>query len=280
MRNLTIIVFMAGILIAGCIRHENRNSRTVVLLEYDKTMPQATYSAARLHNAFTAMGYSVVEDSADGYYRISVSIDTLNLEPESFTVVPGKNEIKITGGDKRGMIYGALSLAEDILNGVKLHDIPGKMEKPHYPMRAIKHNTSWYSYRPSSALDQHYETLRDPGYWKAFLDMMAENRFNSLAIFNLHPFVFMITPRNFPEASPFSPEEMEEWKHLHREIIRMASERAIDVYLFPFNIFVSEEFSKAHNVALKNFYPNYYCEGDTSEIVKRYIRECVTQVLQ
>lgn len=280
MRNLTIIAFLAGMLIAGCTGHNNGKYKPDVMLEYDKTVPQAIYSAARLRNALTAMGYSVVEDSTDGYYRISVSTDTLNLEPESFTVVPGKKEIKITGGDKRGMIYGALSLAEDILNGSKLQDIAGKMEKPHYPMRAIKHNTSWYSYRPSSALDQHYETLKDPDYWRAFLDMMSENRFNSLAIFNLHPFVFMIVPDNFPEASPFSSEEMEKWKELHREIISMASERAIDVYLFPFNIFVSEEFSKAHNVALKNFYPHYYCEGDTSEIVKRYTRESVAQVLK
>jgi hypothetical protein len=110
--------------------------------------------------------------------------------------------------------------------------------------------------------------------------MMAENRFNSLSIFNIHPFVYMITPKNFPEASPFTPEEMEQWKNLHKEIFRMASERAIDTYLIPFNIFVSEEFSKAHNVALNNFYPYYYSAGDTSEIVKRYIRECVTQVLQ
>jgi hypothetical protein len=90
----------------------------------------------------------------------------------------------------------------------------------------------------------------------------------------------MITPENFPEASPFSPEEMDEWKKLHHEIFRMAAERAIDVYLIPFNIFVSEELAKAHNVAKTNFYPHYYCEGDTSELVKRYMKECVTQVLK
>jgi len=110
--------------------------------------------------------------------------------------------------------------------------------------------------------------------------MMAENRFNSLSIFNLHPFTYMIIPKNFPEASPFSPAEMEEWKQLHQEIFRMASERAIDTYIIPFNIFVSEEFSKAHNIALTNFYPHYYCKGDTSNLVKKYMRECVTQVLQ
>lgn len=280
MRNVLLTIFMTGAIITGCSRQESGKNSRVVFLEYDKSMPQAAYSAFRLTEALSAGGYSVTDDSLECNYRMSFSIDTVLYGPESFSVLPGKGIIKITGGDARGLIYGSLSLAEDLLNGIKLQDISSKTEKPHYLLRAIKHNTSWYSYRPSSALDQHYETLRNPAYWKAFLDMMAENRFNSLAIFNLHPFVFMITPENFPEASPFTPEEMEQWKELHREIIRMASERAIDVYLVPFNIFVSEEFSKAHNVARTNFYPHYYCEGDTSEIVKRYMRECVTQVLK
>lgn len=60
----------------------------------------------------------------------------------------------------------------------------------------------------------------------------------------------------------------------------MAEERAIDTYLIPFNIFVSHEFSKAHGIAEKNVYPHYYVPGDTSEILKRYMRESVTQVLQ
>ena len=251
-----------------------------VYLEFDKSMPQAVYASKKLKEALTMNGYTVADDSLEDNYRITITIDNINLVDEAYSLTPEGNTIKIAGGDKRGMIYGCLSLAEDIRNGINIGDIRPRNEKPHYLLRAIKLNTSWYSYRPSSSLDQHYETLRNPEYWEAFLDMMAENRFNSLSIFNLHPFVFMITPKNFPEASPFSAKDMETWKHLHREIFRMASERAIDTYIIPFNMFTSEEFSKAHNVALTNFYPHYYCSGDTSELVKRYMRECITQVLQ
>src|SRR5204863_5380897 len=51
-------------------------------------------------------------------------------------------------------------------------------------------------------------------------------------------------------------------------------------YLVPFNIFVSPEFSKAHNVAMDNLQHDFFVRGDTSEIVKRYTRESVTQVMQ
>ncbi len=281
-RNLTgkilsgILIWLVAGFNYGC-RRDNSQS---VLLIFDKSVPQALYASGRLKEALSVNGYSILETEVDDCYKIKIQTDNTNLGEEAFNLDHAGRNITITGGDNRGMIYGCVSLAEDLRNGIKLKSIKSRIEKPHYALRAIKHNTPWYSYRPSSAIDQHYETVRDLKYWKAFLDMMVENRFNSLSIFNLHPFVYMIMPKNFPEASPFNAEEMEEWKNFHHELIRMATERAIDTYIIPFNIFVSPEFSKANNVALTNFYPHYYCQGDTSEIVKRYMRECITQVLQ
>jgi hypothetical protein len=190
------------------------------------------------------------------------------------------NKILVTGGDERGMIYGSLSVAEDIRNGVRLQDIKARSEKPNYSLRAVKFDLPWDTYRHSYALDLHMETCKDVNYWKAFLDMMVENRLNSLSLWNLHPYTFMIKPKNFPEASPFNDQEMKEWKKLFSSIFKMAKERAIDTYIIPFNIFVSPEFSKAHNVNTDNLQHDFFVKGDTSELVKRYTRECVTQMLQ
>ena len=110
--------------------------------------------------------------------------------------------------------------------------------------------------------------------------MLVENRFNAISLWTLHPFTYMILPRNFPEASPWTPAELEEWKHLYHEIFRLAKERGLDTYVVHWSIFVSEAFAKAHGVARQNFYPHYYVPGDTSEIVKRYLRESVTQTLE
>jgi hypothetical protein len=56
--------------------------------------------------------------------------------------------------------------------------------------------------------------------------------------------------------------------------------KAIETYIIPFNIFVTPEFAKAHNVAMDNLTHEYFVNGDTSEIIKRYTRECVTQMLE
>jgi hypothetical protein len=162
-----------------------------------------------------------------------------------------------------------------------LQNIKAGSEKPNLPFRAIKYDLPWDSYRRSSALDQHVETCKDLNYWEAFLDMMAANRFNALTLWNLHPYTYMIKAKNFPEASPFTEKELQEWRNLFHGIFRLAKERAIEIYIIPFNIFVSPAFAKAHNVATDN--PDndfFFGKADTSEIIKRYTRESVTQMLQ
>jgi len=158
--------------------------------------------------------------------------------------------------------------------------IKSKSETTRLHFRAIKFDLPWDTYRHSYALTLHQETCGDLKYWEAFLDMMCENRFNVLTLWNLHPYTFLIKPKNFPEASPWNDKEMSEWKKLFGGIFKMAKERGIDTYIMPFNIFVTPEFSEAHNVAMNNLEHHHFVNADTSEIIKRYTRECVTQMLE
>lgn len=249
-----------------------------VRLVYDKASPQATYAADRLAKALKAKGYSL--KGAKATISITLAANAKGLGEEAYEIKAGSGKISITGGDDRGMIYGSLSLAEEVRNGGRLEAVKPRNEKPNYAFRAIKFDLPWDTYRHSDALDLHYETCRDLDYWKAFMDMMVENRLNALTLWNLHPYTFMIRPKNFPEASPFTDAELKEWQTLFQGIFLMAKERALDTYIIPFNIFVSPEFSKAHNVAMDNLQHDFFVKGDTSELVKRYTRECVTQMLR
>ena len=249
-----------------------------VRIVYDKTSQQAKYAVEKLGKVLSSRGYTINDSKAD--IDITLSTNARQLNEEAYEIRVNGRKITITGGDKRGMIYGSLSLAEEVRNGTRLEAIQSRSEKPNYSFRAIKFDLPWDTYRHSDALSLDYETCRDLNYWKAFLDMMVENRLNALTLWNLHPYTFMIKPKNFPEASPFTDAELKEWKHLFSGIFRMAKERAIDTYIIPFNIFVSPEFSEAHHVNMDNLQHDFFVKGDTSELVKRYTRECVTQMLQ
>jgi len=250
-----------------------------VNVQYLKEVPQAEYAAHMLKKALLKKGIAVKESKAD--YVISLSIDHGKLSKEAFSIINDGKRIIVTGGDERGLIYGSISISEDLGNGINLKNIKASSESPKLPFRAIKYDLPWDTYRHSSALDLHVETCKDLNYWEAFLDMMAENRFNALTLWNLHPYTYMIKAKNFPEASPFSNKELKEWQDLFHGIFRLAKERAIETYIVPFNIFVSPAFSKAHNVAIDNpVHDFHFGKADTSEIIRRYTRESVTQLLQ
>ena len=251
-----------------------------VYVEHDSTVPQAAYGTGMLKEALDAQDYQLSDQITDDGFVIKLAVDADDLEAEAFSIRPDGKTITVHGGDEGGMVYGALALAADLRKGIRLEEIEPSTESPHLPFRGIKHNLAWDSYRSSSALRQHKETLRDVEYWEAFLDMMAENRFNALSLWNLHPFTYMIMPENFPEASPFTEEELAEWQELYRSIFRMADERGIETYLVNWNIFVSREFAEAHNLEGENYHPNFFVDGDTSDVVKQYLRESVTQVLE
>jgi Glycosyl hydrolase family 20, domain 2 len=266
-------------LLLTMIRLSDATAATVAIVD-TLAAPQSQYAARKLGAALTERGYTLQDARAGADFKITLALNRKALGAESFSIARNGRKITIAGGDNRGLIYGALALREQLLNGTPLERSPPAHAEPALAFRGIKFNTPWDTYRASSALDQHYATARDLTFWEAYLDMMVENRFNAFTLWTLHPFTYMIRPANFPEASKWTAGELAEWQHLYREIFRMAKERGLDTYVVFWSIFVSEEFSKAHGVATQNFYPHYYVPGDTSDITKRYLRESVTQMLE
>ncbi|MDB4924115.1 hypothetical protein [Mucilaginibacter sp.] len=238
---------------------------------------RADKSAQTLY-AVSVLKKALLQQKTD--YQIALVIDSTQLSKEAYSINPAGKKITITGGDGKGILYGCLSVAENVRNGTTLQNIKASAESPNLPFRAIKFNLPWDPYRTGHAVDLHMETCKDVNYWRAFLDMMAQNRFNTLTLWNLHPFPYMIKPKNFPEASPFTDAELKAWQNLYHAIFRMAKERGIDTYIVNWNIFVTTQFAKAHQVATSNIKNRiHYGDADTSEIVKKYNRECVTQML-
>ena len=246
-------------------------------ISYDPASPRQSYAVARMQEALTAADQKTAKSNKP--FHINLRIDSLQLQAEAYVIQLKGRQILVRGGDERGLIYGCLSIAEDLIHGHTLAQIKNSQSKPFLPFRGIKYDLPWDTYRHSYALSLHDETCRDTLYWKAFLDMMAENRLNSLTLWNLHTYTYLIKPKNFPEASPWTDKEMKEWQTLFHAITHMASERAIDTYIMPFNIFVTPEFARAHQVAMDNLEHHFFVKGDTADIIERYTRECVTQML-
>jgi hypothetical protein len=230
-----VLRWVGLLLIVSGAAQANRSFDDV--LEGPPPTPQRLYAERRLSETMSTV------PSARGW-TFELALDAV-LGPEAFRIESKKRVVHVTGGDPRGLIYGVLRAREQLLNGVPPSRLAILTQTPKLAFRGIKLNTPWDSYRPSSAIDQHTETMKDLKFWEAYLDMMVENRFNSFTLWTMHPFTYMVRPKNFPEASKWTDEEFAQWQRLYRSIFRMAKERGLDTYVVFWSIFVSEEFEKA-----------------------------------
>lgn len=215
----------------------------------------------------------VVQDTIPALLKSYVSKqDQQAIQPEGFEYrwIKDKKHLLVLARDAVGAQYGVLELTEYLQANNTYRALPAKTVNPHFPYRIVKFNLPWSPYRESAATDLHTHVCRDLQFWEDFLNMMAENHLNVLSLWNNHPFPYMIRAENFPEATPFDKQEMKEWQQFWKALFRMAKQRGIQTFVVNWNIVVSPEFASAYGAEEYN---------DRSELVKRYTRESVTQLI-
>ncbi len=245
-----------------------------------------SYGVARLSKHIKDIGWSVTEhslgDASRGIFILTPK-DDLNehhgkilfnnisdIKNDGYKIVTEDENIYLIGLTERGCLYGIMDIIEQLGSSADISKLEERQVNPAFSFRALKFNLPWSPYRPGPSTDVHMETCKDLNFWASYLDMMVENRFNTLSLWNKHPFPYLIKSRNFPDATPFDDRELEEWKSFWKTLFKMAKERGIETYLVNWNIVVSPEFANAYGAE------EYY---DRSELVKKYTRESVTQLI-
>lgn len=247
----------------------------LVSIVVDTASKPMAFGVDRLKKAYLRSGQQVAMTNTNEAKKteditVLISGDAKSLQKEGYSISFTNKKLKITAKDTTGAMYGILDVAEQIQMGKTWQTVTSKTVNPQFTVRALKFNLPWSSYRSGPAMKQHMEVSRDLHYWQLFLDQMADNRYNILSLWNIHPFSFMVKPTNFPDANNFSDQEMKEWKQFWASLFRMAKERGIEPFIVNWNIAVSPEFAQKYGVKERN---------DTSSLVKRYTREVVTQVI-
>lgn len=256
-----------------------------VNVTYDTNSTLLRISVTKLEQVMKDVkSYDIRHPAEEGIFVLSARTKTSNkgflrlvernikgIQKEGFRIHRvKKNKIIVIATDETGSAYGMQDLVEQLRDEPKLSAIKEKTVNPAFGFRAIKFNLPWSPYRPGQATDLHWETCRDLRFWESFLNMMVENRFNVISLWNTHPFPYMIRAQNYPRATHLNDEELAEWQGFWKELFRMAKDRGLETYLVNWNIVVSREFAEAYGADVHN---------DQSELVRKYTRESVTQVI-
>ncbi|WP_445734265.1 hypothetical protein [Mariniflexile sp.] len=266
-----LIVLLVIISLFSC-----KEEAFTISIQNELNVPQVLHGIDKLKSFAKESKIAMVDN--EGVLNIETLIDSTNLKHEAFSIKTNNKTVRVTGGDATGVMYGLLDVKEQLETGNQ--SVKSKEEAPNLDFRALKFNLPWEAYRSSKTLREHTETCKDTIFWRDFLDMMAENRFNKLTLWNLHPFSKMVKTEKYPEACDFSDEELVEWQKLWNTLFRMAKDRGIETYMVNWNIFVTKPFAEHYNVSdLSKNRDNHLGNGDTSEVIKDYMREAVRKTI-
>lgn len=264
----------------------NEAATTTIVIAYRIGVPALDLAAAALDSSLKKLKLlTVYRDISKRIGKEDITIISENsgnlvdttIKKEGFRITNSNGAVVVNSNDVTGAMYGAFDVAEQIVLQGGLKGIEPKIINPYLSFRAIKYNLPWSPYWQNQVTSDNYKTCRDTLYWKQFLNMMALNRFNVLTLWNLHPFTYMIRPAGFPKACSFTDNELADWKQFWHSLFRMAKERGIETYLVNWNIFVSKGFKANYDSLATSEDQSINGKVYTSEQIKQYTRECITQ---
>ena len=296
-----------------------------VVVTYRKGVPRADFAAGRIAKALerskrkcVTVDLSKSPKAADIAIIIGANDSNLaagllgkltvdeSIEPQGFRIVRSGGKLCVLAGDASGAMYGGLDLAEQISFGVPLAKIPEKLIAPAIGRRGIKFNIPLDARTPSyddtgDAAQKNIVEMWNFEFWREFFDELAVCRYNTLTLWNPHPFPSIVKCPDYPDIAlenvcipTIKPEyKSRSWREpqyvskkvlenlkivrkmtmdqkiaFWRRVLKHAADRGIDVYWITWNVMVNSAEGK---------YGLTTAQDNPRTIA--YIRQCVRQTI-
>ena len=207
-----------------------------------KTTVREQYAKEYLQKKLTAMGYTIVQKNGD--YQIALSCKHSG-KTEGYQISRNHQKISIIGNDPSGVIYGCVELAERIRQGKD----PIVDESPQMVMRGTCIGLQKTVYLPGHAVyeypytPENFPWFYDKEEWIRYLDMMVENKMNSLYLWNGHPFASLVKLKDYPFALEVDEETFKKNEEIFSFLTHEADRRGIWVIQMFYNIILSKPFA-------------------------------------
>ncbi len=155
---------------------------------------------------FAAAEIQRAADAKDTTAKITLTVEKKPIATaQSYRIERAGDQIRVIGADEAGAMYGGLEVEEAIRIGT-LDSLKSSENKPHVARRGLKFNIPLDIRNPSyqdagDAAQANIAEMWNFEFWREFLDSMARHRYNSLGLWNPHPFPSMVKLADYPEAA-------------------------------------------------------------------------------
>ena len=220
-------------------------AQQVCIVTDKKASPRERYAAEFLQKKLAAMGYVVTPKKGT---RITLT-NQGDTQAEGYTIDKDRNGITVTGKGATGVIYGCVELAERIKAAGTIEAVKPLAEEPRMVMRGTciglqktvylpGHGVYEYPYTP-----ENFPWFYDKQEWVKYLDMMVENKMNSLYLWNGHPFASLVKLKDYPFALEVDDETFKKNEEVFSFLTHEADRRGIAVIQMFYNIILSKPFA-------------------------------------
>ncbi|WP_243349244.1 hypothetical protein [Parabacteroides sp. FAFU027] len=173
---------------------------------------------------------------------------------EGFAIKSADGVTIIKGADASGVLYGCLELADRIKKDKKLPASLNITDQPEMVMRGAcigvqktvylpGHDVYEYPYTP-----ENFPWFYDKALWIKYLDMLVDNRMNSLYLWNGHPFASLVKLKDYPFAVEVDDKTFAKNEEMFKFLTEEAEKRGIWVIQMFYNIIVSKPFADHYGI--------------------------------
>lgn len=198
---------------------------------------------------------------------------------EAFVLKRIGTTIVVAGSDASGVLYGAEELADRVRAA---HALPRQLDFEDHPQLKIRgaviglqkpeltYENAEYDY-PYTPKD--FPWFYDKAAWTTYLDQLVQQRTNALFLWNGHPFTSLLRLPKYPEAQELPTAQLEQNIAIFRWLTAEADKRGIWVLQGFYNIHLSHNFARAHNLPFHLSAPSDLSSAYTRYCVSEFIRE-------
>lgn len=292
-------------------------AESVSILLGSNATPRVEFGAEQITKAIKAVGLDLMIESKSGTdkpdhriiiahsdtpsIQLLVSKGLLKIAPElvgkeGFVVGACYNSkiLAVVSDDDSGLLYGCLELAKRIRESHKLPPDFQFNDKPAMTLRGtcvgmqktfILPGRHVYEYPYTPEL---FPWFYDRAMWTEYLDFLAENRMNTLYLWNGHPFASLVRLKDYPYAVEVPDDIFGKNVEMFRWLTHECDRRGIWLVQMFYNIIVSKPFAETNGISTQLSAPtplvSDYTRKSIAEFVKKYpnvgLMVCLGEALQ
>lgn len=256
--------------------------RAVVLEIASPDGPRIQYGRDQVARALREAGYQVLPDASGAgpdTVRIWIAApETKGLAPEGFAIRVRSDGWWIEAGDESGLLYGCLALA-DQLRRYGRGPMTDQLERPAMKLRGVCVGLQKPTILPGRQVYEYpwtpelFPWFYDRALWLEYLDDLVRHRYNTLYLWNGHPFGSIVRVPEYPEGVEVPEAVLVRNREMMQWLARECDRRGIWLVVKFYNILLPKPLAERHGLSTQLDRSHPVAADYTRRAIAAFIRD-------